>query len=172
MWSLLQWSLNACFFLHSRSSILNLLYLCNFGSLRSKISSYGSPLSPLSNPTGLIKIGFFKKELCPISHDDLIIDWFSSANLYEVPRVTIATFGPKNDTQKNYSPSCFYHYLRNLNPMLREKVMMISWTSPVWHGIWDPTKTLTSSDHISKNIANQDLKFDHEVHQDFSSRKF
>ena len=32
--------------------------------------------------------------------DDWIIDWFSRANLYEVPRVTIATFSPENNTQQ------------------------------------------------------------------------
>jgi len=55
---------------------------------------------PLSNPTGLIKIGFFKKELFPISYDDLIIDWFSRANLYEMPRVPVATLGSKNAIQQ------------------------------------------------------------------------
>ena len=77
-----------------------MLYPCNFGSPRSEISSYGSPLSPLSNPIGLVKIGFFMKELYPISHDGLIIARFSRENLYEVPRVTIVTFGPKNATQQ------------------------------------------------------------------------
>jgi len=32
-----------------------------------------------------------------------------------------------------------------------------------------PTKTLTSFDHISETIANQDLKFLQKVHQDFGS---
>ena len=59
-----------------------------------------SPYSPLSNPIGIIRIGFFKKYLVPMSHDDLIIDWFSTANVYEFPHVTIVTFGPKNATQK------------------------------------------------------------------------
>jgi hypothetical protein len=115
----------------SRSSILNLLYLCNFGSPRSEISSCGSPLSPLSNPTSLIKIGFFKKELCPISHDDLIIDWFSRANLYEVPRVTVSTFGPENDTQKTTVCPLSVTFYEIQNPMLREKVMTIFPRSPV-----------------------------------------
>lgn len=65
----------------------------------SEISSCGSPLNPLSNPTSLIEILFFKKVLCPISHNDLIIDYFNRENLYKVSRVTILTFGPENDTQ-------------------------------------------------------------------------
>ena len=77
-----------------------MLYLYNFGSPRSEISFYGNLLSHLSDPKCMINIGVFKKELGQISHDDLIIDWFSRANLYEVPRVTITTFGPKNATQQ------------------------------------------------------------------------
>ena len=100
VWSLLQWSLNACFFLPSRSSILNILYLCNYGSPGSSISSCVIPLSPISNPMGLINIGLFKKGLCPVSHDDLIIDWFSRANLYDVTRVTVSTIGYGTDTQQ------------------------------------------------------------------------
>ena len=34
--------------------------------------------------------------------------------------------------------------------------------------IREPEKILASIDHISENIANQDLKFLHEVPQDFS----
>ena len=34
--------------------------------------------------------------------------------------------------------------------------------------IQEPTKALTSTDHISKNIANQALKFFEDVPQDFS----
>ena len=34
--------------------------------------------------------------------------------------------------------------------------------------IREPEKTLTYTDHISENIANQDLKFLQEVLQDFS----
>ena len=33
--------------------------------------------------------------------------------------------------------------------------------------IWEPKKTLTSTDHISENIVNQDMKFLHNVPQDF-----
>lgn len=79
---------------------MNLLYLCDFRSPGFEILSYGSPLSPISKPIGLIKIGFFKKELFSISHDDLIIDWFSRDKLYKVPCFIVATFGPKNDTQQ------------------------------------------------------------------------
>ena len=57
-------------------------------------------MPPLSNATSLIQIGFSKKELCTIIHNEWIIDWFSRENLYEVPRVIVSTFGPKNDTQK------------------------------------------------------------------------
>ena len=41
---------------------------------------------------------------------------------------------------------------------------------PQWHGlgeIQEPKKTLPSTDHIFENIANQDLKFLHNVPQDF-----
>ena len=91
---------NTHLFLAFCSSILKLLYLCNFGSPRSEILSYGSPLSLFSNPTIQTEIRFFKKGLCPISHDDLIIDWFSRVNLYEVPCVTVSTLGPEIDTKK------------------------------------------------------------------------
>ena len=36
----------------------------------------------------------------------------------------------------------------------------------------EPAKTLTSLDHISENIANEDLKFLHEIPQDFDSNGF
>jgi len=64
-----------------------------------EIAIYGIPARPISNGTILIEIGFSKKELCPISEDDLIIYLFSRANLYEVPRVTVSTFRPENDTK-------------------------------------------------------------------------
>ena len=101
---------NTYLLLLCRSSILRLLYLCNLGSQRSKISSFCSPLSLLSNPAGLIKIGFSKKYLFQISYDDLIINGFSRVNLYEVPRVTVSTFSLGNDT-KNYYSSYFYTFL-------------------------------------------------------------
>ena len=80
--------------------ILNLLYLCNFGSPGSEIDSYDKLLSNLSNPVILIKIGFSNEDLCQISHHDLSIDLFSRANLYDVPRVTVSTLGSENGTQK------------------------------------------------------------------------
>ena len=83
-----------------RSLILNLMYLCNFGSSSSGISIWGSPLCPLSNATSLIQIGFSKKMLCTISQDDLIIDLSRRANLYEVPCVTVSTFGSKKYIQE------------------------------------------------------------------------
>jgi len=88
------------FFFLFRSSILNLLYLYNFGYPGSEIASYCIPKSLLYNSTSLTNIGFFKKKLCPISHNDLIIDWFSRANLYGVPSVIILTFGSKHNTSK------------------------------------------------------------------------
>jgi len=75
------------FFLPSRSSILNLVYLCYFKSPISNFSSYSSLLNPISNATGLTQFGFFKRELCPISHNALIMDCFSRANLSGMPRV-------------------------------------------------------------------------------------
>ena len=107
VWSLLQRSLNACFFLPSRSSILNPLYLSNFRSPGPEILSRGSPLSPISNTMGMIYIGFLKKELCLVSHNDLIIHYFSRAKLYDVPCVTVVIFGPKNDTQQTTVHSLF-----------------------------------------------------------------
>lgn len=47
--------------------------------------------------------------------------------------------------------------------------MIIFPTSPVFHGIQDLAKTLTSSDRIYENVVNQDLKFGHEVHPDVGS---
>ena len=158
-------------FLLCRRSILNLLYLCNYGSPRSEISSFGILVSPLSNATSLIKIGFSKQELCPTSHDDLIIYFFSRVNLYDVPCVPIPTFGSENDTE-NYCPSSFCNFLWNFNLMLREKFMTFFPRSPAWNVIPESRKTLTSLDHISENIAKQDLKFGSELHQDVNSNGF
>ena len=36
-------------------------------------------------------------------------------------------------------------------------------TSPLLDEIWEPEKTLTSKYPISENIANQDLKFLHDI---------
>jgi len=140
-----------------------MFYLYNFRSLGSQISCCGSPFSPLSKPTGLINIWFCKKELCPISHDDLIIDWFSRANLYEMPHATITTFGPENSTQKTK----VYYISMNIYKILIQclernlwgfpNITCLTWNSWAW-------KNLTSFYHISNNIAKEDLKFGHEVH--------
>ena len=88
------------FFSLCRSLILNLMYFCNFQSPRFEIASCSNPLRNISKPMSLIKIGFSNEELCQISHDRLIIDWFSSTSLYEVTRVTVLTLGSKTDTTK------------------------------------------------------------------------
>jgi len=87
------------------------MYLRNFGSPRSKIASYGNPLRNLSDATSLIKIRFSNEELCHISYDDLSIDWFIKANLYDMSRVSVSTLGSENDTQKEYRPSSFCNFL-------------------------------------------------------------
>lgn len=86
------------FFSLCRSLILNLMYFYHFGSPRSEISS--NPLSNISNSASLIKIGFSNEELCQFSQDDLIIDLFSRANLYDMPWVNVSTLGFENGTQK------------------------------------------------------------------------
>ena len=136
-----------------------LMYLYNFRSSSSKIATYNSPLCPLSNATSLIKIGFSKEELCQISHNDLIIDYFSRANLYNVPRVHVLIFGSKNIYIRNCSLSYFYTFLQNFNSMLREKVMMIFPKSPIWNVIQQSTKRPNSLAHISANVVQKDLKF-------------
>jgi len=146
---------------------LNLMYLCNCGSPRSRISSCGNPLSNLSNPTSLIKIGFSKEELCQISHDNLSIDRFSRVNLYNMSQVTIWTLGSENDTLKNYCPSSFCNFWRQFNEMLRAKFMTIFQRSHVWNVIWVSAKTLTSSDYISDNIVRKSLKFNPKDEWDF-----
>ena len=151
---------------------MKLLYLCNFGSSRSEISSCSIPVSLISNATNLTDIGLFKKMLCPISHDDLVRNWFSRVNLYRVPHVTVLTFGLENDIIKTKVRAFFSHFLENSNLMLREKVMMIFPRSPVWDIIREFAKTLTSLNHILKNIARQDLKFGLEVHQEIGSNGF
>ena len=75
------------FFLPSRSSILNMVYLYYFRSQICDFRFYSIPLSLLSNAICLTQFGFFKRELCPISHYALIMDCFSRAHLYGVPRV-------------------------------------------------------------------------------------
>ena len=78
------------FFLPSRSLILNLVYLSYFRSSIYDFWLCRSTLSLLSHAIGLIQFGFFKGDLCPISHNDLIMDCFSRANFYGVPCVTIS----------------------------------------------------------------------------------
>jgi len=51
---------------------------------------------------------------------------------------------------------------------LRTKVMTIFPRLPVWNVIWESAKTLTSSDHISENIARQTLKFRPKFQNNFS----
>ena len=160
---------NTHLFLLCRSLILNLMYLCKLELSSSKIVICSSLLCPLSNATTLIPIGFSKKALCTISRSDLIVDWFSTTNLYEVPRVTVSTFDSKKYIQENYSPSSFCTFLRNFNPMLRKKVMTIFPRSPVWNVIQESPKRPTSSDHISDNIARKALKFGPEIQRDFFS---
>ena len=87
------------FFLPSRSSILNLVYLCYFKSPICDFRSYSSPPSLLSNATVLTQFEFFK--LFPTSHNGLIMDWFSRANLYTVPRVTVSSFGFEIDIEQS-----------------------------------------------------------------------
>ena len=92
------------FFLLLRSSILKLNYLCDLRSLISKIRPCSSPLNLLSNATGFTSFGFLKTKLCTISYDDLIMDWFSRANLYNLPHVIVSSFGSKFD--KNETIVC------------------------------------------------------------------
>ena len=89
------------FSLPSRSSILNLVYLCYFRLPICDFHPYSSPLSLLSNATGLTQFGFFKGELYPISHTALIMDCFSRAHLYGMPRVIISSFASKIDRVKD-----------------------------------------------------------------------
>ena len=88
------------FFLLLRSSILKINYIFDFGYSISEIWSYRIPLKLLSNVIGLTWFGFFKTKLCPISHNDLIMEYFSRLNLYGVPRVTISSFGSQTDKQE------------------------------------------------------------------------
>ena len=83
-----------------RSSILKLYYLCYFKFSISEIQHWSSPLNFLLNATGLTWFGFSKTNLCPISHNDLILDWFSRANLYDLPRVTVLSFVSKIDSEE------------------------------------------------------------------------
>ena len=88
------------FFLLLRSSILKLYYLCDCGSSISEIQHWSSPLNSLLNATGLTLFGFSKTKLCSISHNDLIMDWFNRANLYEFTRFIISSFSSESDRQE------------------------------------------------------------------------
>jgi len=83
-----------------RSSILKLNYLCIWKSSISEIQLCSRSLKLLSNATGLTWFGFSKTKLCPISHNDLILDWFSRANLYDLPRVTVLSFVSEIDSEE------------------------------------------------------------------------
>ena len=87
------------FSLPSRSSILNLVYLCYFRSPISDFSSYSIALSHLSNSTSLTQFGFFKGDLYAISHNALIMVYFSRANLYDIPHVNVSSFGSEIDSK-------------------------------------------------------------------------
>ena len=88
------------FFFLLRSSILKLDYLCDCSSSISEFQYQCNPLNYLSNATGLTWFGFSKKKLCPISHNDLILDWFSRENLYDLQRVTVLSFVSEIDSQE------------------------------------------------------------------------
>lgn len=47
-------------------------------------------------PTTYTNIGLFRINLCPISQDGLIIDWFNRENLYKIPCVPFLIFGDEN----------------------------------------------------------------------------
>ena len=57
-------------------------------------------MSLLSNAIRMTQFRFFKGELCPISHNALIMDCFKSAHLYGMPHVTISSFGYEIDREK------------------------------------------------------------------------
>ena len=86
-----------------RSSILKLYYLCDWKSSISEIQPCSSPLKLLSNATDLTWFGFSKTKLCPISHNDLILDWFNRVNLYDLPRVTVLSFVSEIDSKETTS---------------------------------------------------------------------
>ena len=88
------------FFLLLRSSILKLDYLCDCGSSISEIWHWGILLNYLSNATSLTWFGFPKENLCPISHNDLIMDWFNRSNLYDLPNVTVFSLSSEIDSKE------------------------------------------------------------------------
>ena len=88
------------FFFPLRSSILKLNYICDFRSSIFDTQHWSSPLNSILNAIGLTWFWFSKTKLCPISHNDLIMDWFSIANLYDLPRVTVPSFVSEMDIQE------------------------------------------------------------------------
>ena len=92
--------------------------------------------------------------------------------MYDVPRVTVSTFDSEKYINENYSPSSFCTFLRNFNPIPREKVMTIFPRSPVLSVIQESAKRPTSSDHIFENIARKALKFGPNVQRQFFSNGF
>ena len=93
--------------------MLNMMYFGNFASPRSELSSYGNPLSKISNCTSMINIGFSNEDLCKISHDDLSIDLFSRVNFYNMPQVLVSTFGSENGTPKTTVRSLSVNFYEN-----------------------------------------------------------
>ena len=79
---------------------MKLDYLYDCSTSISEFRYQCSPLNYLSNSTGLTWFGFSKTKLCPISHNDLIMDWFSRVNLYDFPRVTVSSLSSKIDSQE------------------------------------------------------------------------
>ena len=57
-------------------------------------------MSHISNAIGLTQFGFLNGELYPISHNDIMMDYFSRAHLYDVPHVTFSSFGSEIDKEK------------------------------------------------------------------------
>ena len=155
------------FFLLLRSLILKLNYLYYFGSSISKIRPCSSTPNLLSNSTGVTWFGCFKIKLCPISHNGLIMYWFSRANVYGVPCVTFSSFSSKIDTQE--TKVCVISVTFYKIPIrCSERELWIFYHDHLFDMKFGSLKkALTSTNHISKNIANQDMKFLQEVPQDF-----
>ena len=147
------------FSLPSWSSILNLVYLCYFKSSIFDFWSFIIPLSLLSNAIGLTQFRFFKGELYPISHNALIMDYFNREKLYGVPRATVSSFCFETNSEKTIDYALFATF----------------YIIPIWYSereLWrfsqgnffemnfkSLQKTLTSTDHISQNVAHLDLKY-------------
>ena len=62
--------------------------------------------------------------------------------------------------------------MRNVNPMLREKVTTIVPRTPVWNVIQESTKRPTFSDHISANIEQKAMKFGPKIQRNGFSNGF